>query len=206
MSTKLDPHSEEEYWNTIKQRKIQIPITVNEQGEVNLAPLEPHLKVVCISDTHEQLDSLTVGLNQNKGIVFACSIHLQNVPDGDVLIHAGDFTNFGSEEEVRKFNKQMERFPHKYKLVVAGNHELGFDDTEVIEDRLEIYKGLGTKSGYHLLTSIENVRFYGSSWHPLPGYPFSVPRTRLAKYWSTIPSDTDVLITHSPPLGMIMYA
>lgn len=41
------------------------------------------MRVVCISDTHSQHNSMT-----------------NAIPDGDVLVHAGDFTNTGDPDEV----------------------------------------------------------------------------------------------------------
>lgn len=32
---------------------------------------------------------------------------LNIIPDGDVLIHAGDFTNYGDVNEIIKFNAEM---------------------------------------------------------------------------------------------------
>ncbi|KAK6767272.1 hypothetical protein RB195_026505 [Necator americanus] len=180
---KADPNSEEEYWETIKATKVQLPVQVNSKGEINPPPAVPHLKVVCISDTHNQLDQV------------------KEIPDGDVLIHAGDLTNYGSEEELKKFNDEI------------GNHDLGFDDTENLKERLEQYRGQGTSRGYLLLTNatwlhdkgveIDGVNFFGSSWHPLYGYPFYRPRPELEEKWKVLPSNLDVLITHSPALGYL---
>lgn len=50
-----------------------------------------------------------------------------DIPFGDIFIHAGDFTSCGEMEEVKQFNKWLGRLPHKYKIVIAGNHELSFD-------------------------------------------------------------------------------
>ncbi|XP_055625098.1 UPF0046 protein C25E10.12 [Toxorhynchites rutilus septentrionalis] len=70
------------------------------------------VRVVCMSDTH----SLT------HHIKF-------DIPDGDIFIHAGDFTRCGKLNEVIDFNSWLEKLPHKHKLVIAGNHELSFDHT-----------------------------------------------------------------------------
>ena len=48
---------------------------------------------------------------------------MEQVPDGDILIHAGDFTQFGKEEHAEDFNRWLGEQPHKTKLVVLGNHE-----------------------------------------------------------------------------------
>lgn len=92
------------------------------------------VRFVCISDTHEKLDQL-----------------LPMIPPGDVLIHCGDFTNFGDEAAIKKFDAEIGQLPHKYKIVIAGNHELGFEDNEDLTLRGEKYTGRGTPKGYELL-------------------------------------------------------
>uniref|UniRef100_A0A7E4ZX89 Metallophos domain-containing protein n=1 Tax=Panagrellus redivivus TaxID=6233 RepID=A0A7E4ZX89_PANRE len=154
-----------------------------------------YVRFVCISDTHDKLGKI-----------------LHKIPDGDVLLHAGDFTSYGDEEEIIKFDEQLGTLPHEYKIVIAGNHELGFDWTEDESLRGRADRGRGTKDGYELLNNciylqdftveVFGIKVWGSPWHPLPGFPFSVPRGEpLAKKWDQIPADTDVLLTHTPPLG-----
>ncbi|XP_055383659.1 UPF0046 protein C25E10.12 [Condylostylus longicornis] len=88
------------------------------------------LRIVCMSDTH----SLT------PYIKF-------DIPDGDIFIHAGDFTKCGRLQEVTEFNEWIGRLPHKHKLVIAGNHELSFDNsfTHPFQNKqsLERTKGAG---------------------------------------------------------------
>ena len=67
------------------------------------------MKVVCVSDTH--------GLHENA----------RAIPPGDIFVHAGDFTDTGERSEVLAFNDFLGRLPHRYKLVIAGNHESSFD-------------------------------------------------------------------------------
>jgi Calcineurin-like phosphoesterase len=65
--------------------------------------------IVCISDTHGQHAKLSV-------------------PDGDVLIHAGDFMKFGNRpQEIVDFNRWLAKQPHRFKVVIAGNHDLMFE-------------------------------------------------------------------------------
>ena len=54
---------------------------------------------------------------------------MENLPAGDVLLHAGDFTNCGSLDQIMKFSQQMKELDAKftYKVLIAGNHELTFD-------------------------------------------------------------------------------
>lgn len=66
------------------------------------------IKFVCISDTH------------NVDFVH-------EIPDGDVLIHSGDFTKRGYQEELEHFIKLLDSLPHKIKIVIAGNHDMSLD-------------------------------------------------------------------------------
>src|ERR1700689_2551169 len=63
------------------------------------------LRLVLLSDTHQ--------------------LHREvDVPDGDVLIHAGDFTMFSkSMNAIGDFNTWLGELPHRHKIFVPGNHE-----------------------------------------------------------------------------------
>ena len=66
------------------------------------SPKPPNcVRFVCISDTH----------NQSRGG--------PRVPDGDVLIHAGDFTMEGYRDEVEEFVAFLQTLPHKHKVCVS---------------------------------------------------------------------------------------
>ena len=66
------------------------------------------INIVIISDTHGRHDALSI-------------------PDGDILIHAGDFTGRGRPEEVSAFNAFLAKLPHRHKIVIAGNHDFLFE-------------------------------------------------------------------------------
>uniref|UniRef100_A0A183CHZ3 Metallophos domain-containing protein n=1 Tax=Globodera pallida TaxID=36090 RepID=A0A183CHZ3_GLOPA len=146
-----------------------------------------YVRFVCISDTHEKLDEI---------------LHL--IPDGDVLIHAGDFTECGNVSSVIKFNQQMGTLPHKVKIVVPGNHELGFEDGEEMSEReLAGLSMLGINKAYELLTNciylcdrqieVFGLKVYGAPWHPMPGYSFYRQRGQaLLQKWNQIPNKVDV--------------
>jgi Icc-related predicted phosphoesterase len=137
------------------------------------------MKLVCISDTHGKHDSI-------------------NLPDGDVLIHAGDFCNIGSESDFYKFYQWFLRQPHKHKIFVAGNH-----DWHCYKNH--IYKYDSGARVYYLEDSevtINGRTFYGSPWQPeFCSWAFNLPSFRLKKVWKNIPDYTNVLITHCPQQG-----
>lgn len=123
------------------------------------------------------------------------------IPDGDVLIHAGDFCTSGKEVQARAFAKWLRAQPHAHKIVVAGNH-----------DRcLELDLGLGEKlfeGATYLLdreATVAGLRFYGSPWQPeFLSWAFNLPRGEpLREVWSKIPFGIDVLVTHGPPWGIL---
>ncbi|XP_022232746.2 UPF0046 protein C25E10.12 [Drosophila obscura] len=96
-------------WKDISKTQRVIKVTMKPPTNAVAAN---KARVVCMSDTH----SLT------PYIKF-------DVPDGDIFIHAGDFTKCGQLEEVVEFNTWIGTLPHRHKIVIAGNHELSFDRT-----------------------------------------------------------------------------
>ncbi|KAK3902394.1 hypothetical protein C8A05DRAFT_44184 [Staphylotrichum tortipilum] len=65
------------------------------------------IRMVCVSDTHYKQPVL---------------------PDGDILIHAGDLTENGSFDEVQAGLTWLSSQPHPFKVLVAGNHDVLLDD------------------------------------------------------------------------------
>jgi Icc-related predicted phosphoesterase len=140
-------------------------------------------RIVLLSDTH----------NCNEQI---------SVPDGDILIHAGDATNRGQIDEIFLFNEWFANLPHKHKIFVAGNHDWLF------EKRPKYAQSLLAANVIYLQDSaieIEGLKIYGSPWQPaFFDWAFNLQRgEQLAKKWALIPEDIDVLITHGPPFGIL---
>lgn len=141
------------------------------------------MRVVMISDTH--------------------SFHhrVGPVPDGDVLIHAGDFMNSGREiSDVIRFNAWFGDQPHRHKILIAGNHD------RMMESHRSWCEGLLT-SAIYLEDSgcmLDGFRFWGSPFQPeFCNWAFNEPRgAAMRRHWELIPDDTDVLITHGPPFGI----
>lgn len=140
-------------------------------------------RIVCLSDTHN------------------CNSQIE-VPDGDILIHAGDATITGTVEEVKRFNKWFASLPHKHKIFVAGNHDWLFERNDELARTL-----LDTKIIYlqDSQTKIDGLKIYGSPWQPrFYDWAFNLNRGyELAAKWKLIPSDVDILVTHGPPNGIL---
>jgi len=126
------------------------------------------------------------------------------MPEGDVLVVAGDFSPKGEIEMVHSFANWLGKLPHKEKIVVAGNHDKTFESG----DLRCLAEGYIKNVAHYLIDSevvINGVKFYGSPWQPaFCNWAFNLPRgERLRKVWQAVPEDTDVLITHGPPMGIL---
>ena len=143
----------------------------------------PKVRIVCISDTHGQHAKL-------------------NVPDGDVLIHAGDFMAFGyMPKGIVDFNRWLGKQPHRHKVVIAGNHDLMFEHHPGAARGL-LGNGIYLEnSGMELL----GLKIWGSPVQPeFNNWAFNVARGEaIRRYWEMIPANTDVLVTHGPPFGQL---
>ena len=79
-------------------------------SDASLPPCPPDcFRVVCVSDTHNAHDSITV-------------------PRCDILVHAGDFTDVGLPRDIDAFCSWLSaQSQAKHKVVIAGNHDLSLD-------------------------------------------------------------------------------
>jgi Icc-related predicted phosphoesterase len=142
------------------------------------------LKLVCISDTHDQGEDITI-------------------PDGDILIHAGDLTGSGNRRQIARAFDWISSLPHKYRIVIGGNHDF-FLESQGDEkwDLVNSYPNI------HYLEEdsikLEGITFWGSPVQPW-FYDWAFQKQRgqeLSEHWQKIPNKVDVLITHGPPLGI----
>jgi predicted phosphodiesterase len=116
------------------------------------------------------------------------------------LVHCGDFSDSGSEEEVRRFNRWLGSLPHAHKVVISGNMDgLGLDARLSSVERAAHLRSLFTNAVYlqHESVLIEGMRVFGSPYTPEFVGGFQLHDEREAtRLWRTIPDDVDVLITH----------
>ena len=140
------------------------------------------MRVVCLSDTHDLHGKLTV-------------------PDGDLLLHAGDSTGKGTLAQIEAFDWWLASQPHRHKVVIAGNHDFAFQRTPAAARSL-IRHATYLEDGE---VTIEGLRIWGSPWQPwFYDWAFNLQRgAEIAAKWALIPAGIDVLITHGPPLGIL---
>ena len=88
------------------------------------------------------------------------------IPEADVLIHCGDFSNQGKEEEISEFVSFFASQPHKHKLLVSGNHEVNMmpfaqqnNPSKVAVMARKTFPGITYLQDSSVL--IEGITFYG---------------------------------------------
>lgn len=147
------------------------------------------MKIVIISDTHSRHHDI-------------------RVPDGDVLVHAGDATFNGTQAEIASFGYWFGNLPHKHKIFIAGNHDWLFQTMRPLA--LGALRSFDEKIHYLEDSGVEidGIKFWGSPWQPeFFNWAFNLPRGKqLERHWDMIPENTDVLITHSPPCGILDWS
>lgn len=139
------------------------------------------MRLVLLSDTH--------GLHRAVPI-----------PDGDLLLVAGDITRFGRLSDIDDFDALLATLPHPHKVFVAGNHDFPFEhDPDGAAARLAHATVLHDRA-----LEIDGLRLWGSPWQPAFGnMAFGLPRgDALRAVWDRIPDHTDILVTHTPPHGI----
>jgi Icc-related predicted phosphoesterase len=140
------------------------------------------MRIVALSDTHLFHDEL-------------------EVPDGDILVHAGDLCRGGTLDELEVAAAFLRSLPHRHKVVVAGNHDRAF-----VNEPAQARALLGPEVTYleDAEAVVGGLRFWGSPWQPeFRDWAFNLPRgAALAEKWALIPAGLDVLVTHGPPLGI----
>lgn len=146
------------------------------------------MRIVCLSDTHNDLHEL-------------------EVPEGDMLIHAGDFTGRGSPQEVEAFAAQFAAYPHEHKIVIAGNHDWTFERNRFLGEEI-LRRAGGITYLQDSEVTIDGFRIYGSPWQPwFHNWAFNVHRgPKLRAIWEKIPTGVDILVTHGPPFGILDVA
>ena len=143
-------------------------------------------RIVCISDTHELHESLGIS----------------RMPKGDILIHAGDFTNIGNRGAILEFGTWLRALDYEHKVVIAGNHDKLFEKDFLVAHKILKTACPSVRYMQDDGCEVMGLKMWGSPWQPeFMGWAFNVPRGNLWKKWEAIPPGLDVLVTHGPPSG-----
>ena len=142
--------------------------------------------VDCISDLHGEWPFLKGG--------------------ADLLIIAGDLCATNTEKEYDDFWRWMLYQPHEYVVIIGGNHD------NFLQENPDFFPNSGGQFSYLCDSGCEinGMKIWGSPWtKTFEGMnpkckAFTVDSDEeLAEKWEMIPYDTDILITHCPPWGIL---
>lgn len=148
------------------------------------------MRICFISDTH----------TYHKSVV---------IPSCDILIHTGDLSYHGRQEEVESFGEWFRQLQIPYKIVGPGNHDKSFERTpENAEKWLGFDKEQFGTCYYLQGESIEidglNIYIDGTTPEFGHGWAFNVPRGEdIAAVWAQIPDNTHILGTHGPAYSIL---
>lgn len=151
------------------------------------------MKITCVSDLHGSFP-------ETEG--------------GDLLLIAGDLTTDDKTRSWLQFYTWLGKQNYRKKIYIAGNHDevlkhcaTSSEERELLEildeydDTIEYLCDSGTE--------FEGLKIWGSPWSLwFEGInphcqAFTGNEELLHAKFSLIPKDTDILITHSPPFGIL---
>ena len=192
-------------FSAIRKNIVVDPASWVAVAEPEVTPVPAgHVRCVLVSDTHSAHKAM------------------RPLPAGDILIHAGDFSNVGEADDILDFADWVERQTQfRARVVIAGNHDLSLDpesyprnysrfghakkaDTAALIARLrEVCTYLD-----HEVVEVCGVRIFGSPYQPeFCDWAFNLNRAHECRQkWSQMvplyeEKPFDILVTHGPPLG-----
>lgn len=124
---------------------------------------------------------------------------------GDLLLLAGDYTTNDSPQQWALFIDWLSFQGYRKKIFIAGNH-----DIYLAEGKLGTPKYLDATYLCDSGCEFGGFKIWGSPWTVRVSgmdekcMAFTCKTDdELAAKWALIPEDTDILITHSPPFGIL---
>lgn len=159
------------------------------------------IRVVCVSDTHNRQPTL---------------------PPGEILVHAGDLTENGSFDEVQAGLTWLSSQPHRFKILIAGNHDVLFDEAFLKKyperrygqskkeedldwgDVIYLEDSCITLNVPTFRPETREVIVFGSPWTPQYGIStFQYRPDAASAHWPErlghLPAAPDIIVTHGPP-------
>ena len=148
------------------------------------------MRVVCMSDLHNEW---TGGTLQAKDI---------NALKGNLLLIAGDIVSgTGNVAQYKSFAAWLGHLNFERIIAIPGNHDV------LMEVDFDKSAGLFSHDPRVTFLDQETVEYRGLKIYGEPRQPafynwaYNVPRDRMKRVWDKVPKDTDILLTHGPPLG-----
>lgn len=142
-----------------------------------------------------------------KIITFFSDIHGKNLPELSAwfIDHPGDILVFTGDMQLNQYDngfytlEWIHSLPYKYKVMTLGNHDWNYEGISEYVSHLKDIRLLMNSS-----TTIEGINFFGSPYSPIFGnWYFMETEENLEKMYAKIPENTNILLTHTPPYGIM---
>lgn len=146
-------------------------------------------------------------------VTAASDIHgswddLPGPPEANILAFAGDVTSDGRLQNGVAFINWAKQFVPYFDdvVMIPGNHDNCFSTSAVMLTEE------AKNAGIQLLIDTAYVsrggcRIYGTPWSlPYGRWMFMAPEDQLVRKYAWIPADTQLLISHGPPKGILDLA
>ncbi len=147
--------------------------------EIEVFLEKKRIEITCLSDLHGFLP--------------------KNLPSGDLLIVAGDLTARDTEKQIDEFGEWLAKQKYDLKVFIGGNHDGFLQKKFAPIECLDIIYLCDSGITY------KDFKIWGSPWTPtFCNWHFMKDRGKeIRKMWDLIPKDTEILITHGPPMGIL---
>lgn len=150
------------------------------------------MRIWCISDTHNKHGLLLAPPPEDIDMII-CS--------GDISIDKRLYINM---DECLNFLYWYESLTAKYKILIAGNHDVALEYSMFGLKKLSVRfpSIIYLENDY---VTIEGINIWGSPYTPTFGsnWAFNKSRATINRIWEHIPDDTDILVTHGPPKNIL---
>ncbi|ETO13413.1 hypothetical protein RFI_23964, partial [Reticulomyxa filosa] len=185
---------------------------------------EEMVKILCFSDTHERhiqfnvdnLPSADIVLHAGDFTMTGSRKAVRSFEEwGQLLLSVPSHQDANTMPTLpRKVIDNVDARKFKHLVCIAGNHEKTFEidyfkqnsnDKSINPQEI---KDIVSKSKHWIyledsMIELCGYKIYGTPWQPFfCNWAFNLHRGKpLQEKWKLIPKETDILLTHGPPLG-----
>lgn len=150
-------------------------------NNIKVVENENIVTIVHISDTHSK--------------------YFDNLPEGDIFIHTGDFSIGGHYREYEIFDDWIKKFDFKHKVMVLGNHDLDYQldqNNNPYDYAINKFKNIQVISGH---INIMDINFYGIHWDYNHNWDYTPKNPYNINHFPDIPKNMNIVLSHGPSYG-----
>lgn len=131
---------------------------------------------------------------------------LLKVPECDISICSGDVTNPRDKDvNAKEYLEFLDWYGQQtigYRILIGGNHDTSLESKRIRE---EDFTSRGIIYLHDEEVVINGLKIWGSPYTPTfgVGWSFNKSRDKIHAVWEKIPEDTDIVVTHGPPKGIL---